>query len=143
MSCAAEPATADDVEFVTEHAPLLDGPIPSPSALVVDGETDVSVTPTFPAAVTVNVKTTAPPGASEPLKESLVCPAVGRGRGRVGEGVGARHRAHERGREQERLKGAARSSWESFRRQRCSPIGSPTFGRACTANTKRQSTDTR
>jgi hypothetical protein len=81
VSCAAEPATADDVEFVTEHAPLLAGPIPSPSALVVDGETDVSVTPTFPAAVTVNVKTTAPPGASEPLKESLVGPGV------EGEGV--------------------------------------------------------
>jgi hypothetical protein len=72
VSCAAEPATADDVEFVTEHVPLLDGPTPSPRALVVDGETDVNVTPTLPAVVTENVKTTAPPGASEPLNESLV-----------------------------------------------------------------------
>ena len=72
MSCAVEPATADDVEFVTEHVPLLDGPTPSPSALVVDGETDVSVTPTLPAVVTVNVKTIAPLGASEPLNASVV-----------------------------------------------------------------------
>jgi len=71
VSCAAEPATADDVEFVTVHAPLLDGPTPSPSGLVVDGETDVNVTPTLPAVVTEKVKTTAPPGASEPLNESL------------------------------------------------------------------------
>jgi hypothetical protein len=72
VSCAADPATADDVEFVTEHVPLLDGPMPSPSALVVDGETDVNVTATLPAVVTANVKTTAPFGASEPLNESLV-----------------------------------------------------------------------
>jgi hypothetical protein len=70
--CAAEPATADDVEFVTVHAPLLDGPTPSPSGLVVDGETDVNVTLTLPAVVTENVNTTAPPGASEPLNESLL-----------------------------------------------------------------------
>ena len=38
--------------------------------LVVDGETDVRVTPTLPAVVTVNVKTIAPPGASEPLNVS-------------------------------------------------------------------------
>ena len=72
VSCAAEPATADDVEFVTVHAPLLDGPTPSPSGLVVDGETDVNVTPTLPAVVTEKVNTTAPPGASEPLNESLL-----------------------------------------------------------------------
>jgi hypothetical protein len=72
VSCAVEPATADDVEFVTEQVPLLDGPTPSPSALVVDGETDVSVTLTLPAVVTSNVKTIAPFGASEPLNVSVV-----------------------------------------------------------------------
>ena len=72
MSCAVEPATADDVEFVTEHVPLLDGPTPSPNALAVDGETDVSVTPTLPAVVTVNVNMIAPFGPSEPLNESAV-----------------------------------------------------------------------
>ena len=71
VSCAVEPATADDVEFVTEHVPLLDAPTPSPNGLVVDGETDVSVTPTLPAVVTVNVNTIAPFGASEPLNESV------------------------------------------------------------------------
>jgi len=71
VSCAVDPATADDVEFVTEHVPLLDGPTPIPRALVVDGETDVNVTPTLPAVVTENVNMTAPPGASEPLNESL------------------------------------------------------------------------
>jgi hypothetical protein len=72
VSCAIEPATADDVELVTEQVPLLDGPTPSPSALVVDGETDVSVTPTLPAVVTVNVKTIDPFCASEPLNVSVV-----------------------------------------------------------------------
>jgi hypothetical protein len=71
VSCAVEPATADDVEFVTEHVPLPDAPTPSPNGLVVAGETDVSVTPTLPAVVTVNVKTIAPFGASEPLNESV------------------------------------------------------------------------
>jgi hypothetical protein len=72
VSCAIEPATAADVEFVTEHVPLLDGPTPSPSALVVDGDTDVSVTPTLPAVVTVNVKKIDPFCASEPLNVSVV-----------------------------------------------------------------------
>jgi hypothetical protein len=72
VSCAVEPATADDVEFVTEQVPLLDGPTPSPSALVVDGETDDSVTLTLPAVVTLNVKTIAPFGAIEPLNVSVV-----------------------------------------------------------------------
>jgi hypothetical protein len=57
--------------LVTEHVPLLDGPTPSPSALDVAGETDVSVTLTLPAVVTVNVKTIAPFGASWPLNESV------------------------------------------------------------------------
>jgi len=72
VSCAVEPGTAADVEFVTEHVPLLDGPTPSPSALVVDGETDISVTATLPAVVTVNVKTIEPFCASAPLNVSVV-----------------------------------------------------------------------
>jgi hypothetical protein len=74
VSCAVEPATADDVEFVTEQVPLLEDPTPIPNGLVVEGETDVSVTPTLPAVVTVNVNTIAPFGASEPLNESVVDP---------------------------------------------------------------------
>jgi hypothetical protein len=76
VSCAVEPATAADVAFVTEHVPLLDGPTPSPSGLVVDGETEISVTPTLPAVVTVNVKTIEPFCASEPLNVSTVGVAV-------------------------------------------------------------------
>jgi hypothetical protein len=76
MSCAVEPATAADVEFVTAHDPFADGPTPSWSALAVDGETETSVTPTLLAAVTVNVKTIDPFCASGPLNVSVVAVAV-------------------------------------------------------------------
>ena len=52
--------------------PALDGPTPSPSGLVVAGDTDVSVTATLPAVATENVKTSEPLGARGPLKVSVV-----------------------------------------------------------------------
>ena len=71
-SCALPPATAPEVEFVTAHVPPLDGPTPSVNGAVVAGDTVVSVMPTFPAVVTVNVKMSELFGASEPLKVSVV-----------------------------------------------------------------------
>jgi hypothetical protein len=52
--------------------PLLDGPTPSPSGLVVAGDTAVSVTATLPAVATENVKTSAPLGARLPLNVSVL-----------------------------------------------------------------------
>jgi hypothetical protein len=76
VSWAAPPATADEVELVMEHVPLLDGPMPRPSGLTVGGETVVSVTPTLPAVVTLNVNVADPPGVTEPEKVSVVGPVV-------------------------------------------------------------------
>jgi hypothetical protein len=60
------------VEFAIVQFPLLDGPTPSPSAAAVDGDTAVSVTATFPAAATENVKTSEPFGVRLPLNVSVV-----------------------------------------------------------------------
>ena len=65
---------AADVEFVTVHVPPLLVPMPSPSALVVDGVTAVSVTLTVPAVVTAYVNVSEAPCESEPLKVSVVGP---------------------------------------------------------------------
>lgn len=54
------------------QVPLLDGPTPSPSPAVVVGDTAVSVTATFPAAATENVKTSEPFGVRLPLNVSVV-----------------------------------------------------------------------
>jgi hypothetical protein len=70
-SCAF-PATAPEVEFAIVQLPLLDGPTPSWSGLVVAGDTAVSVTVTLPAVVTENVKTSEPFGVRAPLKVSVV-----------------------------------------------------------------------
>ena len=71
-SCGFPAAIAPDVEFAIVQLPLLDGPTPSPSGLVVAGDTDVSVTATLPAVATENVKTSEPFGARVPLKVSVV-----------------------------------------------------------------------
>ena len=76
VSCGLDPATADEVELVTEQVPLFEGPTPSVRALVVEGDTAASVTPTLPAVVTLNVNTIAEFGASEPEKESVEDPLV-------------------------------------------------------------------
>jgi hypothetical protein len=69
---------APDVEFVIAQLPLLDGPTPKPSGLVVAGDTDVNVTATLPAVATENVKTSEPLGPTEPLNVSVVdVPAEG------------------------------------------------------------------
>jgi hypothetical protein len=58
VNCAVVPATAEDVELVTVQLfPLAGVPMPKPSAPEVGGVTEVSVTLTLPAVVTVNVKT--------------------------------------------------------------------------------------
>jgi len=71
-SCGFPPAIAPDVEFATVQLPLLDGPTPSASGLVVAGDTDASVTATLPDVATENVKTSEPFGARAPLKVSVV-----------------------------------------------------------------------
>ena len=71
-SCGFPAAIAPDVEFAIVQFPALDGPTPSPSGLVVAGDTDVSVTATLPAVATENVKTSEPLGARGPLKVSVV-----------------------------------------------------------------------
>jgi hypothetical protein len=71
-SCGFPAAIAPDVELAIVQLPLLDGPTPSPSGLVVAGDTDVSVTATLPAVATENVKTSEAFGARVPLKVSVV-----------------------------------------------------------------------
>jgi len=71
-SCAVPAAIAPDVEFAIVQFPLLDGPTPSPSGLVVAGDTAVSVIATLPADATENPKTSDPLGARLPLKVSVV-----------------------------------------------------------------------
>ena len=71
-SCGFPAAIAPDVELAIVQLPLLDGPTPSPSGLVVAGDTDVSVTATLPAVATENVKTSEPFGARVPLNVSVV-----------------------------------------------------------------------
>lgn len=77
-SCGPAEAVAPDVEFVIAQLPLVDGPTPKPSGLVVAGDTDVSVTATLPAVATENVKTSEPLGPTLPLNVSVVeVPAEG------------------------------------------------------------------
>ncbi|HUC75845.1 MAG TPA: hypothetical protein VMS04_11170 [Vicinamibacterales bacterium] len=71
-SCGFPAAIAPDVELAIVQLPLLDGPTPSPSGLVVAGDTDVSVMATLPAVATENVKTSEPFGARVPLKVSVI-----------------------------------------------------------------------
>jgi hypothetical protein len=70
-SCGFDAAMTPDVEVATVQFPLLYDPTPSPSGVVVAGDTDVSVTATLPAVATENVKTSEPFGARVPLKVSV------------------------------------------------------------------------
>src|SRR5262249_28588082 len=71
-SCGFVAATAPEVEFAIVQLPLLEGPTPRLSGLVVAGDTDVNVTATLPAVVTENVKIIELLGARAPLNVSLV-----------------------------------------------------------------------
>jgi hypothetical protein len=88
-SCAAEPAIAADVEFVTEHVPPLFVPMPRLSGLVVAGVTAVNVTLTVPAVVTVYVNVSELPCDSEPLNVSVVGPVVVEGEDELSNGLHA------------------------------------------------------